>query len=121
MFDFEKDARLAVQEVRIEFGDLVGKKKDEVFVVLAEPDTFDCLKVKGKSKEELSKLDFLLGYFKEIFSKYLIDHSFTVNGVKADNDKVRDFIFRKIAISDYVCGEYFKAVFLPPQSKKEEK
>lgn len=121
MFDLTTDAKNAIQEVKICFGDLVKKDKDEVFVVLTEPDTFDVCKMKGKTKEELMAPEFIYGYFRDIFPKYLIDHSFVNKGEKASSEEVRDFIFRKLAVADYVSAQYFTEVFLSPQSKKEEK
>lgn len=121
MFDLERDGRNAVQEVKVCFGDLVGKEKEDVWVIIEEPDTFDCLKIKSTPKEELGKADFILGYFKEIFPKYLVDHSFTKGNEKAPTEDVAKFIFRKMPVADYVTGEYFKAVFLAPQSKTNER
>ena len=121
MFDLKNEIGNAVQEVKICFGDLLGKEKDDVYVVLSEPDTFDCLKLKGRPSEDYKNAEFILSYFKEIFPKYLIDHNFISDGKKADTKDISEFIFRKINISDYVAGEYFKAVFLSPQSNRKER
>ena len=121
MFDLEKDSKEVIQEVKICFGDLVGKEKDEVYVVLSEPDTFDAIKIKGKTKEELTKVDFLYGYFHDIFPKYLVDHSILKGGNKASNEEVCAFVFRKATIADRLAADYFTQVFLSPQSKREGK
>ena len=121
MFDLEREGRSAVQEVKICFGDLIGKEKEDAWVIIEEPDTFDCLKIKATPKDELGKPDFIIGYFKEIFPKYLVDHSFTKGNDKATTDEVSAFIFRKMPVADYVTGEYFKAVFLVPQNQRKER
>lgn len=121
MFDLEKGRKTVIQEVRIPFGDLVGAEKDEVWVTLEEPDTFDCLKLKSQPKEVIADPNYLVNYFKEIFPKYIIDHGFCKGSVKATTEEVMEFIFRKMSIADHVTGEYFRAVFLSPQSKTKEK
>lgn len=121
MFDLEKEGRTAIQEVKICFGDLVGSEKEDVWVTLAEPDTFDCLKLKSQPKDVISDPNYLVGFFKEIFPKYIVDHGFCKGSVKATTEEVTEFIFRKMSVADYVTGEYFRAVFLSPQSKTKER
>lgn len=121
MFDLASEGRIAIQAVKICFGDLVGKEKDDVWVVLEEPDTSDCMKIKTQPKEVLENAEFIINFFKGILPKYLIDHSFCNGEVKASAEEVRDFIFRKMSVADYVTGEYFRAVFLTPQSKTKER
>lgn len=121
MFDLSKEGRTAIQSVKICFGDLVGKQKDEVWVSIEEPDTSDCMRIKTQPKEVLASAEFIIDYFKGIFPKYLTDHSFCNGEVKASAEEVRDFIFRKLSVADYVTGEYFKEVFLIPQSKTKER
>ena len=118
MFDFEKDYANAIFKVTIQIGDLLGKPKEDVYVTLCEPDTFDSLLMNSVQK---TKAEEIVKYFDGIFDKILVDHNFMRNGEKVSNEEVHKFLFKKVNVIERIIAQYLKEVFISPQTKTNEK
>lgn len=123
MYDLSKDYSNSIQTVRLEIGDLLGmERKEDVFIILAEPDTFDCMKLnKVFTRKDDDMADELFDQFAKLFGKLIVDHNIMNGDRKAKAEEVKDLVFRKLSISSYVLDEYMTKVFHSPQSKTEEK
>ena len=95
MFDLKKDLDNAIQKVTIYIGDYLGKPKEDVFITLSEPDTFDTLQMNNVDK---TKPEPLVRYFDGIFDKVLIDHNFQNGGSKASIEDVHKLLLKKFSL-----------------------
>ena len=120
MFDIARDSQKAIQKVKIYLGDLLGlDKKEDCFVELIEPETYDCIKVTEIRKNE-NQIDGAVHYLDEIFDRILVDHDFYDGTRKLETKEVHEFLFKKFDVVNYILGEYMSKVFPSPRTETEE-
>lgn len=121
MFDIARDAEKAIIHVTIYLGDLLGlEKKEDCFITLKEPETFDCVKI-AEVRNNPNQVDGAVKYFDSIFDKVLVDHDFVDGTRKLDAAEVHEFLFRKFEVVNYIIAEYMNKVFHSPRTETEEK
>ena len=121
MFDIARDSEKVIQKVKIYLGDKLGlEKKEDCFVELGEPETFDTVKIVSINKSE-NQIEGAVHYFDEIFDRVLIDHDFYDGTRKLKTEEVHKFLFKKFDLVNYILSEYMSKVFPSPRSLTEER
>jgi len=110
-----------VQKITLNIGNFLGcEKAEDVQLTFRESTYLETLGLK-KSLSDGGE-NALAEEISKIFPSILVEHDiYKTKDTLATNEEVRDLIFSKTDLADYVAGEYFKMVFSSQLSKTEEK